>query len=152
MLLDAQMVLSLNQAITVTAVSTNVYDAAVQRDLGNGDDPTLDILTIVTAALTGGTSILATLQGSVDNATFYTLTESAVVPVAALTVGARLLDQTVPRYLSGGPTAILPQPIPRYYRMNYTVVGTFGAGTVSSFFVIDRQGFIVYPPGLVIAN
>ena len=152
MLMDGQLLLSNAQAVTTTAVSTNVFDSGSLRDLGNGDDPTLDILCVVTTTFAGGTSILATLQGSIDNSTFFTMTEGPVVVLANLIQGQRLLDQTLPRPLQGAITGAPLQANPRYYRMNYTVVGTMTLGNLSAFIVLDRQTAQYYAPGIVIAS
>jgi hypothetical protein len=124
----------------------------VARDLGNGDDPSLDLFGQVVVAFSGGTSLQTQVQGSVDNSTFYLLADQFALPVANLVVGQRVLDMTIPRMLQGGVTGAPAQATPRYYRLNYVVVGTMAAGAITAGIVIDRQTAMYYPPGLVIAN
>jgi len=146
MLIDNLLTLSLSQAITTTAVSTNVIDIGVGRDLGIGDNPTLDINAQVVVAFTGGTSIQASWQGSTDNSTFVDMAFGPVVALANLVVGAQLLPFPVPM-MQPGLTSMY-----RYYRVNYVVVGTMTAGAVTTTLILDRQASRAYAPGLVIAN
>ena len=170
--------------ITTTGNSTNVIDLHIQtsalwapvlanlqgaRDMGIGDDPALKLLVQCCSTFAGGTNLLVALQGAPDNgsgapgafATWYQ--QPAVVPLANLLPGVRLLDIDVPR----------PPPnigVPRFLRLAYTVTGTFtngGAVTNSSWLmgaiVLDRfdqmfQGTLHdqfiggYPSGVVVAN
>lgn len=154
MLIDRTMYLSIAQVLTTTAASTDVYDAVAFRDLGNGDDPTLDCLSWVAVTMAGGTSAQVQFQGSTDNSTYYTIIEGPAVVLASLTAGQRLLDVPVPRMLQAQPPGAAPlQATPRYYRFNYVIVGTMSGGSaVSSMIVLDRQTAMYYPPGIVIAN
>lgn len=137
MILDALMLFDpAGSAITVTRVSTNVFDVGInnaqqptgnqQRDIGPayvGND-SLDIFVQVQTAFTaGGAATLQTsIQAAVDNAgspgTFYDLVMTGAIPVANLTAGREVLRTPVPRWsiaMSNTTTR------PRFYRLNYTV-------------------------------
>lgn len=144
MILDALLQFSIAQALTVTAVSTNVIDLGTFRDFGVDEE--LPIFVAVSTTFTGGTSLQVVVQGSTDNSTFYTLADGPVIPEANLLVGQRLYGGVLPRM------ADPYQAIPRYIRLNYVTVGTHGAGALNAYLVIDRQDVNYYPPGIVIAN
>lgn len=146
MFIDYSLLLSSAQAITTTAVSTNVIDIGTARDLGVGDDPTLDINAQVVTAFAGGTSIQAVWQGSADNSTFVDMASGPVIALANLVVGAQLLPFPLPMFQPGLTTMY------RYFRINYVVVGTMTAGNITSTLVLDRQANRAYAPGLVISN
>ena len=122
MIIDANLILSSNQAITATAPSTNVIDlgqpgtpfgapAPVEQDIGKGNR--IPIAVNVTQGFNNLTSLAVSLQVSTDNATWkevatrtYLLAEIAAVTQldfpAQLPVGTRF----------------------RYMQLNYTVTGT----------------------------
>jgi hypothetical protein len=156
---------------TGAQVSSNVIDlhmlgipvlAAGQgaRDMGIGDDPALKILALVTAALTGGTTLQLALQGAPDSGTgtpgtFVTWWTSPAYAAATLTTGARLFDMDMPRPPDG-------VPVPRFLRFSYTGTGTFTAGALEICIVLDRHDQMYnatnnailggYPAGIVVAN
>lgn len=134
-MIDASLLMSNNQALTTTAVSTNVLDMLVNRDIGA--DEMIELNVYATAALTGGTSIQAIWQGAFSAAptTFFDLILSPVIAVANLTAPTPLLKVAVPPR-SWNATARGPC---QYYRMNYVIVGTFGAGTVSAWLTAMRD-------------
>jgi hypothetical protein len=125
--------------------STNVLDLLNARDMGIGDSPSLEILCQVAVAFAGGTSLIAALQGSTDNVTYTTMMVSNTALTATLTVGARLLEGTIPRPVAG-------QALPRYLRILYTTNGTFSPGSITAAIVLDRQDYVNYPAGINIAN
>lgn len=132
-------------AITATAPSTNVIDMLVARDVGAGEAD-LEIHVQVMAAFTaaGAATLQVSFQGSADNATFYDMLLSPVIPKASLVVGAKVFRYEWPRDQLLNPTNT---PF-RYYRLNYVVAtGPFTAGSVFSFVtgLGDRQDFIAYP-------
>jgi hypothetical protein len=139
--------------LTAIATSNNVVDLQNARDMGIGDDPALKILCQVSVAGVGGTSMTASVQGSVDNSTWVTLATGPTVVTANLILGTRLLDIDLPRLagaLPDRPGATMG--LPRYLRLGYAAAGTFTAGRVFSFILIDRHDQIAYPPGIIIAN
>jgi len=154
---------------TGTQNSTNVLDLGITglptsasgggaRDIGIGDDPAMKLLVQVMTAFASGTSLAVALQGAPDNGsgapgTYTTMLTGPVVAEASLVVGARLLDDDVPRPAPG-------QALPRFLRLNYITVGTHTAGAVIGTMVLDRLDLPLqanavlggYPPGIVIAN
>lgn len=133
-------------AITTTRVSTNVLDLLVGRDIG-ADEPIglhVDCIT----AFVGGTSlqidfeVCATAGGS-----YLPLLFSPVIPVAQLIAGAPIFRYALPVNQVLNATAGVLNTPGRFIRLNYTVVGTFTAGSVFSFINPrpDRQAYYSYP-------
>ena len=116
MLLSKYGVLSDAQAITTTAVSTNVIDCLV-ANAKIGDGGSLFLNARVNEAFSGGTSLALALQSSASESSGYVtkITTPAIV-TASLTAGATVISIG------------LPMDLLRYLRCNYTVVGTYTAG------------------------
>jgi hypothetical protein len=108
MYIDGLLQFSSAQALTTTAVSTNVIDLLNPRDMGLGEDPTLDIVAQVVTTFTGGTSIQAVLQGSVDNSTFTDMVSGPVVTTANAAQGAQLANFADADVGSGSGAPALP--------------------------------------------
>lgn len=159
-IIDALLQLDPNPTpITVTAASTNVIDLRNPRDMGIGEasGATPKLLCQVVQTFAGGTSVQVAIQTAPDNGsgapgTFTNAVLSDVILTAALTVGARLLEVEWPR---PGPN----NPLPRFVRLFYTVVGTMTAGAVTADFVLTDQagprfsGYAGgYPAGVIVAN
>lgn len=133
-------------ALTTTRVSTNVIDLLVARDMGAGSILSLHVN--VMTALTGGTSlqvdfeVCATAGGS-----YLALLLSPVIPVAQLIAGAPIFRYDLPLNQVLNATAGILNAPGRFIRLNYTVVGTFGAGTVFSYITpsLDRNEYYTYP-------
>lgn len=175
MILDSLLMFSNAQAVTVTAVSTNIIDLGITsgvpassagggaRDIGIGDDPAMKLLVqVVTTFTAGGAATLTVaLQGAIDNgsgspAAFSTWWSSPAYAVAGLNAGSRLLDMDMPRPPDG-------IAIPRFLQLNYTVAtGPMTAGNLSAFIVLDRMDQSYqstdnsvlggYPAGVTVAN
>lgn len=149
--IDSQLEFSDAQALTTTAISTNVVDLAslrkggtavasdisanVRQDYGNGNEDNWIVCTVNTA-LTGGTSLAVTLETADDaalstNATV--LASSGVVATASLTKGAVLLNVRFPS-----------ASYRRYIGLRYTIVGTYGAGSVDGYVAVDPQANRIY--------
>ena len=131
MILDKQNLFSEDQAITVTAVSTNIID------LGNDDalvqalnEKNATILCQVTETFEGGTSVKASLYKDNDVA-FGSATlvqETDAIALASLVAGYKFpLGR------------ILPLMDEQYLRMTYTVVGTMSAGKIMAGLILDDQ-------------
>lgn len=137
MLIDNSLLLDTAHALTATAVSTNVVDLGVKRDLGIGPNNVAPrIMCLVTTALTSTNSATLTVQaqGSTDNSTFTTYAESRAYTAGELIAGNRLLDIDLPRPSGGAAN-------PRYLRLNYVVgTGVFSAGAVTA--AIDRKSVV----------
>lgn len=136
MILDKQNLFSDDQAVTVTADSTNVIDLGI-AGLGKGEP--VRLLAQVTTTFDGGTSIQASLVTS-DSSTFSgatTLVETAAIAEASLLAGYEF-----------GLGGFMPEEIKRYNKLVYTVVGTMTAGTITAGFLLDKQNWAAVPDGI----
>lgn len=150
MILDGLLAMSAAQAPTAigSTVSTNVIDLSQARDLSVGDNPAVEVLCRVATTFTSGgaATLQVQVQGSTDNSTFYTMAESIAYAMAALTVGAELINVSLP-----GPGA--GQAIPRYLRINYVIAAfVMTGGAINSYLVLDKNRSPAYPAGINIAN
>lgn len=174
MILDSLLMFSSGQDLFTPAAgainSTNVIDLGVTsgipssangggaRDMGIGDDPSLEIMIICATAFVGGTSLAVAVQGAPDNGSgaegsYTTMANIPAVVTANLDAGQAIGNITVPRTVPG-------QPVPRFLKLVYTTVGDFTAGTVTAGIVLDRDDQITgadgvysgYPAGITIAN
>ena len=145
---------STDSPTTGAQVSNNVIDLGPgPRDLGIGDDPAIKVTCVCVTTFTGGTSLQISVAGSTDNSTFTVMASGPVIAEANLIAGTHLCDIDLPRIagaLMDRPGA--SQALPRYLRLNYTSVGTHGAGALYAYLNLDRHDQIAYPPGIVINN
>lgn len=114
MILDSTLKFSSDQAVTVTAVSSNVIDLGVSgRDIGVGEAVPLRIE--VTESFATLTSLTVAVQTSEDEAftSPEVVVQTGAVPVASLVDGYVFNINAVPKGVTG-----------RYMRLNYTVAGT----------------------------
>lgn len=129
-----------------TTTSTNTIDLGTGRDLGDSSTGpgNLTVIMMVTTAFVGGTSVNMQLQGSTDNVTYTTYSETGAVPIASLGVGARL-SLPLP--------SVNPDlgPAPRYYRVSYVNVGANTAGAVITWLGAPDDNRC-YKPGIVVSN
>lgn len=142
---------------TGTQQSTNILDLLNARDLGIGDDPSLELFIQIMAAFVSGTSLDVQLQGAPDNGSgapgsYTTMWDSGAVAEADLTLGRMIANVTLPRIWL--PTQLAPgkQALPRFLRLQYVTVGTHTLGTLYGAILLDRQDYIAYPPGITINN
>ncbi len=131
MIIDYQNLFSDDQAITTTAVSTNIIDlgANASEIQANFEKGMAKIAAQVTEAFAGGTSVQVTVQTD-DNTGFSsakTLYETAAIVTASLVQGYQF------------PLDGIPLGVERYIRLNYTVVGTYTAGKIHAGIVVDKQ-------------
>lgn len=123
MILDKQLMMSDNQALTASAVSTNIIDLAV-ADRGKGEP-----ITAFVQALddwTGTTpTVKADLQTSSDGSTWATILSGATK--SSPVKGDVIFDAPLPA-----------DGVLRYIRMNYTVGGTTPSGHVDAGLRLDR--------------
>jgi hypothetical protein len=138
-IMDRQLLLSSAQAVTVTAVSTNAIDLTFARSLGINDD--LHLFAKVVTAFSGGTSLQIAFISSAnaDLSTPTILAQTPAIPTASLTAGSEWLRISVP---------IFSGAAQRYLGASYTVVGTFGAGAITTGLIFDREAIINYASGL----
>lgn len=143
-------------AITVTRVSTNVIDLLAQRDLGESGDPSMKLYVGVNAAFTAGGAATLTvqMQGSSDNANWFTYAETRAFSIAELTPVGRLGVWDWPSVPVGVPgSGNISGAAPRYLRLNYVVAtGPMTAGSVNAQLVLDAQTTRQYPAGVTITN
>lgn len=140
MIIDSQLEFSNAQAVTATAISTNVYDQRVTanllRDIGAGDDLYIAI-TCQEAALAAGAATVTFSLESDDNAGLSSATvhfATAAIGKAALVVGMN------PIYIK--------LPVGSYERflgVRYTVgTGPLTAGKFTAQLVTDIQNARIY--------
>lgn len=124
---DAQLLFSDAQALTVTAVSTNIIDLGADRNIGIGEPMVVEIQVDVAAA--GGGTLTITLQTD-DNAAF----GSPTTVVASAAIAAAVLVAGNVQYLP------LPQDLitERFLRLNYTLATMTGI-TLTSFLTPTRM-------------
>jgi len=135
MIFDMQSLFSDAQAITVTAVSTNVLDTGVSREMGRGTQ--IPLLAQVVTTFTAGGAATLTVAFQVDSDVAFgsaqTLYTSAAIAVATLVAGYRVLLDRVPEHTAAKADA-------RYWRFNYTVAtGPMTAGALTAGIVMGRQ-------------
>jgi hypothetical protein len=119
-IIDAQQTFSDAQALTVTAVSTNIIDHGGDRNIGIGAG--LGILLTVDVAAAGGGTLTIVVQSD-DNAGFSspgTVATTAAIAAAALTLGARVIIPIPPDTATE-----------RFMRLNY-VLATMTGITVTA--------------------
>lgn len=173
MYIDGSLQFSNAQALTVTAASTSLVDltgagsgnapaisfgtaSVFGADMGIGDGMAVPkIFAAIGTTFVGGTSLNLQCQFAVDNGsnapgTWQTYAETGVILTASLKAGVVIGTFDLPR----GVGDITVYPLPRFIRLNYVIVGTFSAGTVTSAIVIqrdDRLGAIQYPSNFTVA-
>lgn len=123
MIFSAQQIFSDDQAITATAISTNVIDlgaagtpyggaAALNQDIGKGAP--IPVLIQVTEAFNNLTSVAVTVETSDAAAlTSSTVLATETILLADLVAGKQTFLQVLPNGVTG-----------RYLGIRYTVVGT----------------------------
>lgn len=132
MFVDKQTLMSDAQAITATAVSTNIIDLGSDRDVGPGEP--VRLLIQVVEAFNTLTSLQIDMQTD-DNSSFSSATviQLQSMALAALTLGARAV------------ISVWPRANERYVRMNYTVTGTNPTlGKITAGIVVDDQSWQAY--------
>ncbi len=138
MILDLQSLFSDDQALTATAVSTNIIDlgaagtpplasTALIRDIGPGTP--IEVLIQLTVA-SGGTS--PTLVVTLEMDTVSAFSSATVIATSATLTAGAVGDRLSINYLPDGTTE-------RFIRLNYTLTGTSPTYTVTSGVVMGRQ-------------
>lgn len=169
MLLDAQAVLSSAQAITVTAVSTGVYDitgygvgnpaqdifgqtfgtaTSQASDIGGGGplvSPPMIVALVGTAFTAGGAATLTiTLQSSADTTNTGTPASwTDVISTNAIAVANLTAGAAAARFTI--PPRTPGQALPRFYRLNYTVAtGPMLTGTMNAYVATGADNGAIY--------
>jgi hypothetical protein len=132
MYIDKDLVMSDDQAVTITANSTHLIDLGDDSSLVQAlnSKGNLELLVQVTETFVGGTSVAVTLKSDNDVAFGSPLTvlDSGAVVTASLVQGYQFKFGKLPRINE------------QYIRMTYTCVGnTYTAGKIFATLVIDRQ-------------
>nr|WP_198983061.1 hypothetical protein [Herbaspirillum sp. ASV7] len=129
-----------------TTTSTNTIDLVNARDIGDGGDSVanLTVVFMITTAFTGGTSVNFQIQGSSDNVTWTTYSETGAIAVAGLTVGQRF---SLPMPSVNPDTGVAP----RYLRTAYVNVGANTTGAVLAWLGTPDDNRY-YKPGVVVNN
>jgi len=143
MITDKNLRVSTAQAVTTTAVSADKIDLLQAREIGEGAD--LFFVFTVGTAFSGGTSITFQIvtddNDSLSSPTVIAAT--AAILTASLTAAAQFIVPIPPRIASLGE---------RYLGAQYTVSGTYSAGTVTADVVHNIQdGKKFYPSGFTVA-
>lgn len=120
-ILDAQLLFSDGQALTATAVSTNIIDLSSDRDVGTGEP--MAVVVGFDVALAGTTPTISVALQTDDNSSFSSpATIATGVSLSAAAAGTKV---------------VLPVPadtsVERYLRLNYTLGGTTPTATVTAF-------------------
>lgn len=139
MILSAQQLFSDDQAVTATAISTNVIDlgvrgtpydaaAALNGDIGKGTP--VPVLVQVTENFATLTSLTVTLETSANaNLTSSTVLASETIAVADLLAGKQTFLQCLPNGVTG-----------RYLGVRYTVTGSAAtAGQITAGISMGNQ-------------
>lgn len=122
MIFDKETMFSDDQAVTVSAASTNVLKAQSVAGKDSGPGECVDLLAQVTTTFAGGTSIAASVQTDDDEAfgSATTLVTTPAVAAASLVAGYKFALQ-------------LPKAgLKKFVRVYYTVVGTMTAGKITA--------------------
>jgi len=132
MILDKELLLSDEQAVTATAVSTNTIDlSAALRDIGAGEQIYAVVVVDVDFAAAGAATMVIGLITDDDEALSSptTILSTPAIGKAALTAGRVPIVIPVP-----------PNIAERYLGLNYTVAtGPMTAGKVTAFIAKDVQ-------------
>jgi hypothetical protein len=131
MIFDKQNLFSEDQAITVTADSSNIIDLGAAG--ADGGVP-IDLFVKVTTAFAGGTSLAVTITASAAAAMTneVTLFSSGAVAVADLVAGYEFRSSVIPHHSL------------RYIQAQYTVVGVMSDGAIFAGLALARQTNNVY--------
>lgn len=134
MYIDKFLQVSTNQAVTVTAPSTDVIDfGQANPNVGLSDRSTMAVTVNVAATAAGAATVTFVIQDSADNTTWADVSSSGAIPKTALTAGYQL---AMP----------MPTKLRRYCRLNYVVgTGPLTAGTFSAQVVAGFQQNTAYP-------
>jgi len=143
MYLDAQLLFSDAQALTVAAASENYVDLGIARDIGTGEN--LYVVLTVDVALTdsGSDSTVAViLQTDSDSAFGTVVTGQTLFTIAA---NAAIGTKYIARIQPGGAND-------RYIRLYYTMAdGNLTTGSVTAFITHDIDKYIAYDNNITIS-
>lgn len=127
MIIDSLLELSIKQAVTTSAASTNVVDFGTKKpNTGNAAQNLYAVFTIP-ESFAGG-SLTISLQDSADGTNFANVITGATVTVTATD-------------LKAGSQYVIPMPVShrRYIRAYYAVTGSMTAGKINCAIVSGLQ-------------
>lgn len=141
MIHDLFLQFSAAQAITASALSTNVVDLTLNRNIGVGEDLYVGVI-VVTAFTDSGSDSTVTVQIVGGSTTTPTTLRQTIGTFAALSaVGTRLVAKLQPNVL-----------IDRYIGLQYVVLnGDLTTGALTSFMTHDIDAFTAYASGFVVS-
>lgn len=142
MIVDAQLMFSEAQALTATAVSTNIIDLKKDVDIGLTRELFIAVVVGVAADYTSANETYAINIQTDDNASFS----------SASTIGETVnLDTAAKR--AAGYVALLKVPTEneQYLRLNYTLGGTTPSVTLSAYLLEGKDARRLFPGGFVVA-
>jgi len=157
MILDAQAQFSDSQALTATALSTNVIDLSADRAIGRGE-PMAVVFNVEVAA--------DQVTGDEDYTFAVEVASDAAITTARQELGRRIFESGTPTapaqnadLLVAGYTFVLPLPptglgeSERYLGVRYTLAGTTPTITVSAYLVPMSmlQGNESFPDAITIS-
>ena len=144
-IIDRFLQVSVAQAITTTAASTDVIDAgatknaSIGRDIGAGTPLVMEFDVLTTATAAGEATVTFSVQDSADNATFADVAVTAAIGKASLAAGQQVV---IP----------MPTKLRRYCRVYYTIgTGPLTTGKFSAQIVTGIQQNIAQPDSARIA-
>lgn len=140
MITDSALQFSSAQAITATAISTNVVDLTLNRNIGVGEDLYVGVV-VVTAFTDSGSDSTVAVQVVGGSTTSPATVRQTVGTFAALSaVGVSLVAKLQPNVI-----------IDRYIALNYVVAnGSLTTGALTSFLTHDIDAFTAYASGFLI--
>lgn len=153
MIHDAQNLFSDAQALTATAVSTNVIDLGIARDIGTGEN--LYVFVTIDVAFTDAGSdstVAVTLQGGATaGATTASLVLFTIPAVQA--AGGKFYARLSPAGISQAGVLNTTNPLSyRFIQLTYTVAGgNLSTGTVTAGIVHGIDEVPSYATGITIA-
>lgn len=141
MITDAQLMFSEAQALTATAVSTNVIDLRKDVDIGLTRELYVAVVVGVAADFTSANETYTVQLQTDDNVGF----------ASAANIGEVFAFDTAAKRAAGYVALLkVPTENEQYLRLNYTLGGTTPSITVSAYLLEGKDARRIYPGGFVV--
>lgn len=128
------------QAITATALSTNIIDLGLNRNIGVGEDLYVGVVVVTAFTDAGSDSTVAVTLVGGSTTTPATVRMTLGTFAALSAVGASFVAKLQPNVV-----------IDRYIGLNYTVAnGNLTTGALTSFLTHDLDAFQAYASGFLV--